>query len=70
VSTVQSPHPYIEKMWEKIKLQHKYNKMLFALLNKTLTNDFKGKVCMNPFKDPPSDEFNNPPFDEFNDVLD
>jgi hypothetical protein len=46
-------------MWEKIKLQHKYCKVLFALLNRTLTNDFfKGNICMNPSKDHPFDEFN------------
>jgi hypothetical protein len=44
----QSPHPYIEKMWEKMKLQHKYNKILFLLLKKTLNDDFfKGKFHMN-----------------------
>jgi hypothetical protein len=37
--TMQNPHPYIEEMWKKIKLQHKYNKM-FALLERTLTDDF------------------------------
>jgi hypothetical protein len=55
---VENPHPYIE-MWEKIKLEHKYNKVLFALLERTLTAGFfKGKICMNPSKDPPFDEFN------------
>jgi hypothetical protein len=44
---------------EKIKLQHKYSKVLFALLERTFTNDFfKGNIHMNPFKDPPFDEFN------------
>ncbi len=33
--------------------------MLFALLEKTLIDDFfKGKIRMNPSKDPPSNEFN------------
>jgi hypothetical protein len=42
-----------------MKLQHKYNKVLFVLLERTLNNDFfKGKICMNPFKDPPFEEFN------------
>jgi hypothetical protein len=55
----QNPHPYTEEMWEKIKLQHKYNKVLFALLERTIIDDFfKGKTCMNPSKDPPSNEFN------------
>ncbi len=55
----QSPHPYIEEMWKKKKLQHKYNKVLFALLERMLNNDFfKGKIRMNPSKDPPSVEFN------------
>jgi hypothetical protein len=55
--TEQNPHPCIE-MLEKVKLQHKYNKVLFALLERTLTNDFfKGKIFMNPSKDPPFDEF-------------
>ncbi len=55
----QSPHPYIEEMWKKMKLQHKYNKVLFVLLDKTLNDDFvKGKIRMNSSKDPPSDEFN------------
>jgi hypothetical protein len=46
-------------MWEKVKLQHKYCKVLFALLERTLTNDLiKGKICMNPSKDHPFDEFN------------
>jgi len=55
----QNPHCYIEEMWKKIKLQHKYNKVLFALLEKTLIDDFfKGKIHMNPSKDPPFDEFN------------
>jgi hypothetical protein len=36
-----------------------YNKVLFMLLEKTLNNDFfKGKICMNSSKDPPSNEFN------------
>jgi hypothetical protein len=44
----QNPHPYIEEMWKKIKLQHNYNKVLFVLLKRTLTNDFfKGKILMN-----------------------
>jgi hypothetical protein len=55
----QSPHPYIEEMWNKMKLQHKYSKVLFALLKMTLNNDFfKGRIHMNPSNDPPSDEFN------------
>ncbi len=55
----QSPHPYIEEIWEKIKLEHKYNKVLFMLLERTLNNDFfKGKIHMNPSKDLPSDDFN------------
>jgi len=29
----QNPHPYNEEMWKKIKLQHKYNKVLFALVH-------------------------------------
>ncbi len=29
----QSPHPYTKEMWKKMKLQHKYNKVLFALLD-------------------------------------
>jgi hypothetical protein len=57
--TMQSPHPYIEEMWKKVKLQHKYNKVLFVLLERMLSNDFfKGKICMNPSKDLPLDEFN------------
>ncbi len=36
-----------------MKLQHKYIKVLFALLEKTLSDDFfKGKICMNLSKDP------------------
>jgi hypothetical protein len=55
----QSPHPYIEEMWKKMKLKHKYNKILFALLEKTLNNDFfKANIHMNLSKDPPFDEFN------------
>jgi hypothetical protein len=55
----QNPHPYTEEMWKKIKLQHKYNKVLFALLERTCTDDFfKGKICMNSSKEPPSNEFN------------
>ncbi len=55
----QNPQPYIEEIWKKMKLQHKYNKVLFVLLERTLNNDFfKGKICMNPFKDPPFEEFN------------
>jgi hypothetical protein len=46
-------------MWKIFKLQHKYNKLLFVLLKRIVTNDFfKGKICMNPSKDPPSNEFN------------
>jgi hypothetical protein len=46
-------------MWKKMKLQHKYNKLLFVLLEKTLNNDFfKGKIYMNLFEDLPSNEFN------------
>ncbi len=42
-----------------MKLQHKYNKVLFAILERTLSNDFvKGKIHMNLFKDSPSEEFN------------
>ncbi len=42
-----------------MKLQHKYNKLLFVLLEKTLNNDFfKGKIYMNLFEDLPSNEFN------------
>jgi hypothetical protein len=53
----QNPHPYTEEI--KIKLQHKYNKVLFALLERTFTDDFfKGKIRMNSSKDPPSNEFN------------
>ncbi len=37
---MQNPHPYSKEMWEKIKLQHKYNKVSFALLDRTLVNDF------------------------------
>ncbi len=44
---------------EKMKLQHKYNKVLFVLLERTLNNDFfSGKIHMNLSKDPPSNEFN------------
>jgi len=54
--TMQNPH---EEMWKKFKLQHKYNKVLFVLLERTLIDDFfKGKIHMNLFKDPPFDEFN------------
>jgi hypothetical protein len=56
--TVQSPHPYIEEMWKKMKLQHKYSKVLFALLKVTLNNDFFKRIHMNPSNDPPFDEFN------------
>jgi hypothetical protein len=28
----QSPHSYIQEMWKNVKLQHKCNKVLFALL--------------------------------------
>ncbi len=56
---VQNPQPYIEEMWKKMKLQHKYSKVLFALLERTLSNDFfKEKIHMNMSKDPPFDEFN------------
>jgi hypothetical protein len=59
---VQNPHPYIEEMWKNVKLQHKYNKVLFVLLERTLTDDFfKGKIHMNSSK--------NTPFNEFNEVL-
>jgi hypothetical protein len=35
-----------------MKLQHKYNKVLFVLLKRTLNDDFfKGKIHMNPSKD-------------------
>jgi hypothetical protein len=45
-------------MWGKIKLQHKYNKVLFALLERTFIDDFfEGKFHMNSSKDPPSNEF-------------
>jgi hypothetical protein len=54
--TVQNPQPYIK---QKMKLQYKYNKVLFTLLVRTLSDDFfKGKIRMNPSKDPPSNEFN------------
>ncbi len=40
-------------------LQHKCNKVLFALLEKTLNDDFfKGKIHMNLSKYPPSNESN------------
>jgi hypothetical protein len=56
---VQNPQPYIKEMWKKMKLQHKYNKVLFALLARTMSDDFfKGNIHMNPSKDPPFDEFN------------
>ncbi len=56
---VQNPQPYTEEMWKKVKLQHKYSKVLFALLEMMLRDDFfKGKICMNLSKDPPFDEFN------------
>jgi hypothetical protein len=43
----------------KNKLQHKYSKVLFVLLEKTFSDDFfKGKISINPSKDPPSNEFN------------
>jgi hypothetical protein len=46
-------------MWEKMKLQPKYSKVLFALLEMTLNDDFfKGRIYMNLSKNPPSDEFN------------
>jgi hypothetical protein len=55
----QSSHLYIEKMWKKMKLQHQFNKVLFALLERTLSDNFsKGQIYMNPSKDPPFDEFN------------
>jgi hypothetical protein len=39
----QSPHPYTE-MWKKMKLQHKYSKVLFVLLERMLNdNFFKGR---------------------------
>jgi hypothetical protein len=57
---MQNPQPHIEDMWKKMKLQHKYNKVVFALLKMTLNNDFfKGKIRMNPSMDPPSNEFNH-----------
>jgi hypothetical protein len=41
-----------------MKLQHKYNKVLFVQLKRTLSDDFfKGKIRMNLLKDPPFDEF-------------
>ncbi len=56
---MQNPQPYTKEMWKKMKLQHKHNKVLFALLAKTLSDDFfKEKICMNLSKDPPSNEFN------------
>jgi len=55
----QSPQPYTEEMWKKVKLQHKYSKVLFAVLERALNDDFsKGKIHMNPSKDPSFDEFN------------
>jgi hypothetical protein len=43
---------------EKMKLQHKYIKVLFALLERTISDDFfKGRIHMNLSKDPPFDEF-------------
>jgi hypothetical protein len=46
-------------MWKKMKLQHKYNKVLFVLLERMLNDDFfKGKICMNLSKDLPFNEFN------------
>ncbi len=54
----QSPHPYTKEMWKKMK-QHKYNKVLFVLLERTLIDDFfKGNIYMNLSKDPPFDKFN------------
>jgi hypothetical protein len=45
-------------MWKKVKLQHKYSKVLFALLEKMLSDDFfKGKIHMNLSKDPPFEVF-------------
>jgi hypothetical protein len=38
--TSQNPQPYTKEMWKKMKLQHKYNKVLFALLKRTLNDDF------------------------------
>jgi hypothetical protein len=44
----QNPHPYTKEMWKKVKLQHKYNKVWFAILDKTLIDDFfKQKTHMN-----------------------
>jgi hypothetical protein len=46
-------------MWKNVKSQHKYIKVLFALLERTLIDDFfKGRTLMNRSKDPPFDEFN------------
>jgi hypothetical protein len=57
--TTQRSHLHIEEMWKKMKLQHKYSKVLFVLLEMTLNDDFfKGRIHMNSFKDPPSNEFN------------
>jgi hypothetical protein len=28
--TLQNPQPYIKEMWKKVKLKHKYSKVLFA----------------------------------------
>ncbi len=57
--TVQSPHSHTKEMWKNMKLQHKCNKVLFMLLERTLSDDFfKGKIHMNLSKDPPFDEFN------------
>jgi hypothetical protein len=38
--TLQNPQPYTEEMWKKMKLEDKYNKVLFALLRKMLSDDF------------------------------
>ncbi len=55
---VQNPQSYTEEMWKRMKLQHKYSKVLFVLFEMMLRDDFfKGKICMNSSKDPPSHEF-------------
>jgi hypothetical protein len=49
---------YTGEMSKKMKLQHN-SKVLFALLERTISDDFfKGKICMNSSKDPPFDVFN------------
>jgi hypothetical protein len=49
----------LKKCGKNIKLQYKYNKVLFALLERMLNDDFfKGNIHMNSSKDPPFDEFN------------